>query len=741
MIELRDYQCDLLERVQKALEPENARVIMQLPTGGGKTVIAAHLLAGYLTDGRKAVWLTHRTELARQTRKMLNETTGVRAAYLERSPQAPIPAIADGAVILMAQTAGRRANSLDVWSKYDSNDLMIIDEAHHSAADGYERAMSRWPGRVLGMTATPWRLSENEGFDHLFSGLICGPQVSELQTVNFLCEARVLMPPPDERIRGGEVGSIGDYTETGIERANEDHPDIMTAGALKLWQEHAYGRQTIAYAVSVRHAQNLVRVFREADTPAELMLGDTPLDERASTIENFRNGNLQVLVNVAVATEGFDLPDASCVVLARPTESLALYLQMVGRGLRPKDGGDCIILDLAGNSMKHGLPEERREWSLVPRGAPLEGESPLVWCENCGTTSPAASHDCGHCGAPFGADCQRCGKWRAWKRWILKDSCQYTHDNVCDLCHKDAHSQAHLPVTEEMERLAREDDDGDYEVVIDHDQLDERLSLLIRELLKSERDYFLGQYKARQDKLRDFVANEDGDLRNNEILDRQFEAYLEAIPQGQRPRNFPQKADMYGKWKGERRTALTASRDELAKLEAQSVDIDMPAVFESVQSRLMRILRREVELLDQPPDGSVASCRETSGQAVSFTSEWVPLTQLEPSGLIPKAVGFPSGEQSVVNSWAGSLVEIANWLIVRDKLSRSDCPVITGKARANCLINTIPRHPNGKVFGGKRSLTKGMVIYTGFNAKATVRQSMNLLLKFGEEPSQFYVRL
>ena len=159
------------------------------------------------------------------------------------------------------------------------------------------------------MTATPWRLSVKEGFNHLFGDLICGPQVTDLQEIDFLCESQVLMPPPDERIRGGEIDSTGDYTESGIERANEDHPDIMTVGALKFWQEHAYDRKTIVYAVSVIHARNLVRIFSEADTLAELMLGDTPLDERAATIENFRDGNLQVLVNVAVATEGFDLPE------------------------------------------------------------------------------------------------------------------------------------------------------------------------------------------------------------------------------------------------------------------------------------------------------------------------------------------------------------------------------------------------------------------------------------------------
>ena len=607
MIELRDYQQDLLERVQEALAPRGARVMMQLPTGGGKTIVAAHLLADYLLGGRKAVWLTHRTELARQTREMLKEATGIRAIYLERPPQEPIPSIADGVVILMAQTAGRRARKSNVWSKYDSHDLMIVDEAHHSAADGYERAMSHWRGRVLGMTATPWRLSEKEGFNHLFNGLICGPQVTDLQEINFLCHSRVLMPPPDELIRGGKVGSIGDYTESGIERANEDHSDVMTAGTLKFWQEHTFDRQTIVYAVSKEHARNLVRIFKEANIPAEIMLGDTPLDERAATIEDFQNGNLQVLVNVAVATEGFDLPDASCVIVTRPTESIALYLQMVGRGLRPKlSGEDCLILDLAGNSIRHGLPEEHREWSLTPRGVPSDGDAPVVWCENCGTTSPAANHNCQHCGAPFGTDCQRCGKWRAWKRWSLKARCRYTHDKVCDLCHKDAHLQAHLPVTDEMERLAVADEDEEYEGLDGHNDLDERLAMLIRELLQEERKRALAAHSDTIDRLREFITTEDGALRDDTILDRQFEAYLEVLPLKQRPGSMPQERRMFVEWEDERRKSLAASRDKLSKLEARPAEFDRPEVFANVRTRLLRVLRREAEVADPTPDAVIA---------------------------------------------------------------------------------------------------------------------------------------
>ena len=193
----------------------------------------------------------------------------------------------------------------------------------------------------------------------------------------------------------------------------------------------------------VRHARNLVAVFNSTGIPTGLLLGDTPTEERAWLIDRFQVGAIRVLVNVAVATEGFDLPDAACIVLTRPTMSLSLCLQMVWRGLRPKgDDGDCMILDLAGNSLRHGLPEEGREWSLQPRGDQPSGESWEIWCPVCESLSPAGSHQCISCRAPFGKPCDRCGVWRAWKRWTKETACGQDHDLVCGLCHYDAHIQA-----------------------------------------------------------------------------------------------------------------------------------------------------------------------------------------------------------------------------------------------------------------------------------------------------------
>ena len=167
-----------------------------------------------------------------------------------------------------------------MWDGYNANALMVIDEAHHATASGWARAIRQWTGPVLGMTATPWRLSIKEGFDHLFNELICGPQVVALQSDKWLCLSRVKLSPEGERVQSGQIDHTGDYSEAGIELANEGR-GIWTVGALRFWQRHCEDCQTVVYAVSVRHARNLVAVFNSTGIPTGLLLGDTPTEERA----------------------------------------------------------------------------------------------------------------------------------------------------------------------------------------------------------------------------------------------------------------------------------------------------------------------------------------------------------------------------------------------------------------------------------------------------------------------------
>ena len=561
MIKLRPYQRDLLQQVQTALNADTkARVMMQLPTGGGKTIIAGALLADWLADGRKAVWLTHRRELAEQTRQMLTDAHISAMTDVKWTPGTDAPAMSGGAVILMAQTVGRRTAKREIWNRYNADDLMVIDEAHHAAAEGWERAMKQWPGRIIGMTATPWRLSKKEGFDHLFEELLCGPQVADLQATDWLCDARTLLPPLGQRIIGGEIDRTGDYTDRGIEQANR--PDVMTAGVLEFWQKDFDDRPTIAYAVSVDHARNLASVFNGAGIPAAVILGDTSSEERSKAIAGFKEGTLKVLVNVVVATEGFDLPDASCIVIARPTMSLALCLQMVGRGLRPKDdGGDCLILDLAANSEIHGLPEKQRKWSLEPRGIESPGEAPVVWCPKCETVSPATSHHCRRCGDAFGKDCNRCGKWRTWNRWQFENQCGDAHELVCDLCHIDAHIQAHLPVTKPLDELIDtyplEDEMLSHDYPELNDELANCLAGLFKELLEQERRSVTGASDDRQRELLEKIERRETELNDDEELTTMFEKHIAALPETECPTNEMQRGRMIVDWEGGLKSELT----------------------------------------------------------------------------------------------------------------------------------------------------------------------------------------
>ena len=551
MVELYAYQQDLLSRAETGLAAENSRVMVQLPTGGGKTRIAAALLANRLRENCKAAWLTHRKELAEQTCGVL-DSVGVNAITDRQwTVGDEAPRLNNGVVILMAQTVGRRTKAGQIWGRYGSGDLLVVDEAHHAPASGWARAIEQWPGQVVGLTATPWRLERDEGFNHLFGEeLYCGPQVSQLQAKGYLCEARVLMPQPGDIIRGGGIRA-GEYTSKGIEQSNSNRPGVMTVGALRFWQDRASERPTIIYAVSTDHANNLTRVFNDAGIPAAVMLSGTPLEERAKVIESFENGTLQVLVNVAVANEGFDLPNASCVVLTRPTMSLALYLQMVGRGLRSKDdGGDCLILDLAGNAERHGLPEDDRRWSLFPRGINSGGNAPGVWCEKCGGVSPAASHYCKHCGVPLVRNCGRCGKWRAAKRWILADECDHNHDVVCDLCHLDAHVAANLPDNRDLR--------------------DSAVDPLLLELVDEVQRRLLTDDATRQIELTQLIAQRNREYASDNDLDHLFISHLSELRAEDRPDGPRAIAMRFNAWEVQRQEELERWSVELAELRSRT---------------------------------------------------------------------------------------------------------------------------------------------------------------------------
>lgn len=752
-MELRPYQQDLLDRVQNALASHpNVRLMMQLPTGGGKTIIAGKLLKNWLVGERsKAVWLTHRKELTKQTEKMLTKAGVSAITNVSWTPGDGAPAMAGGVVILMAQKVSLQTARQKVWNRYRSTDLMIVDESHHAAAKGWERAIRQWPGPVVGMTATPWRLSEKEGFDHLFDEPLCGPQVAELQKQSYLCPAQTLMPPPKQRIIGGAVDrTLGDYTESGIERANLDRPNIMTAGALQFWQKHAGSRQTIAYAVSKKHARNLTSVFNDAGVKAAVLLSETPPAERNAAIGGFKEGRVQVLVNVLIATEGFDLPDASCILIARPTMSLAIYLQMVGRGLRPKpDDGDCIILDLADNSGKHGLPEENREWSLEPRGKATGGREPVVWCEKCLTASPSASHYCRECNEPFGKDCKRCGKWRAWKRWEYEHHCGDKHQRVCDLCHIDAHIQAHLPVEPPLDKLVDICDDRengmipDGDIEIDDDMADQ-LTALFGKLLETEREAIVGKDDARRDELRKLIDLRERALSDDDELDDLFGNYMDKLPPAERPDSRVKERRMYGDWERNFKEELANWRKELAELESRKVN--KQAIFNSARIKAMHLLRKKAKAMDLLPEQTDNISRKNIEDSALVPSDgnWYKLSELGDTvsekglkslaGLKPSALQFPNGNKKI-SSWKEMYKSVVEWLFHKELLLPNDIP----RKLEDYFRFEEQWDPKG--FWKTVELKNGLFLYTHLGYGGIVSRSCRFIRVCGQDPSQFHVQL
>ena len=722
-----------------------ARIMLQLPTGSGKTRIAGELLSGWLKDGRKAVWLTHRKELATQTEGMLREAGVTATANMQWTPRTNAPTLLNGVVILMAQTVSRRNGRANVWDGYNRSDLMIIDEAHHATADGWARAIKQWSGPVVGMTATPWRLSQREGFDHLFKELHCGPQVAALQSDKWLCQARVMLPPEGERVQAGQVDYTGDYSESGIELANEDR-DVWTAGALRFWQKHCKNRQTVVYAVSVRHAQNLVAMFNDAGVPTGVLLGDTPTAERSRLLHEFQDGTIKALVNVAVATEGFDLPDAACVMLTRPTMSLSLYLQMVGRGLRPKqDDGDCVILDLAGNSLRHGLPDEERDWSLQPRCEQPSVESPVVLCQECASLSPLGSHQCRNCGAPFGEPCGRCGAWRAWIRCSRKTVCGKAHDLVCDLCHYDAHIQARLPVTEELKELA---------MLANDDELSPHRDPFLKNFLEEERRRIDGSAEDRKEELRFLIGVRESELADDNVLYKLFENHLTALPTVERPQTRPQESRLFSEWEGGFKQELVGWRKELATLESQSIDGQL--IFNNARDQLMRLFEAEArdagllprkqirEMPLQGPDeeySSRASLDSDAWMTFGQLKEWSQNKLANGNSTKPSRLQSPEGKEIDVSSWADLLLETSEWLIRKGLLTKDDCPVTTGRMAKRYLIHVTPVHPSEHKFASSAQLSNGLYLERSYNVNSLVQQCELLLERFDQDPAQFHVRL
>ena len=357
MPELRPYQVDAIDSIMKAWQHCN-KILLQMPTGLGKTTVFSEIIKDFIINRypkKRVLVLVHRIELLDQVRDRLAQF-GVRATSITATEDFDLNHQVSVATI---QTL---INRLDTISNLS---LIVVDEAHHSASPTYLRVLEHYTSeslKILGVTATPQRL-DGRGFDQIYDLLIPSGQIRDF-IPEYLCDVTQ------------RASSYPDFSTVKIDPITKDYElessrEIMSntkemADLVKSFKEYCQGKKTLVFAVNTKHSQDIVSRLQKESIKIQHIDYKTPAGDRRKIIQNFKEGKLDAICNVEIFTEGFDCPEVDVVVIARPTKSLALYLQQAGRCLRPKsDGRKGLILDHAKLWLEHGLIKEKRYWSLA----------------------------------------------------------------------------------------------------------------------------------------------------------------------------------------------------------------------------------------------------------------------------------------------------------------------------------------------------------------------------------------
>jgi superfamily II DNA or RNA helicase len=390
-IALRDYQQRLLDDLRAALKVHQ-RVCAVMPTGAGKGQTIGAIVQGAASKGRRVLVLAHRAELIEQL------TGTVRAWGLETDVIAPGHMLQGQQVVVgSVQTVARRLEQLP------PPDLIIQDEAHHLVAGNvWGRIIEAWPNaHLIGKTATPERLDgkglgvEAGGY---FEALVLGPSAAWLVEQGWLARPKVFSWPGarNSKLRR----RMGEFDLEEAARAFGERAAI--GDAVSHYRRRLHPRTAICFCCTIEHAEQMAGAFRAAGIRAAAVSGGTPAEERKRLIAGLGTGEVEVLTSCMIISEGTDIPSVGGAILMRPTASLSLYLQMVGRALRPALGKqEAVILDHVGNAHRHGLPTDERDWNLAGRRR-REGVSiPIKDCPVCFCSCPSAAQVCPDCGHLF----------------------------------------------------------------------------------------------------------------------------------------------------------------------------------------------------------------------------------------------------------------------------------------------------------------------------------------------------
>ena len=391
---LRDYQYEAVDELRDATG-RSGSVVLVLPTGAGKTVVAGEIARLAAERGSRTLLLVHRRELVKQSLKTLTEAVpgvlvGVEAAGWEPTPWAPLQV---GSV------------SSIVRRNWDVNPrIVIVDEAHHARAKTWEMVLARWPNAtVIGLTATPERL-DGKGLGEHFAEMSLGPTIDELSStinpatgITYLAPCRTLTLPAAIALDGVRKTRHGDYLRADVE---ERVTGRVIAAAADAYLMHAAGKRAIFFGVHRDHSRRVCEELRKRGVRAEHVDGKDPIPRRDRIMQEFRDGAIDVIGNCQLIEEGFDAPACEVVMLGSPTKSVTRFLQQAGRAMRPGPDKTALILDLAGICHDLGLPDDVREWSLADGEVAEErraSKQALRVCERChtgfyGRECPACKH-------------------------------------------------------------------------------------------------------------------------------------------------------------------------------------------------------------------------------------------------------------------------------------------------------------------------------------------------------------
>jgi DNA repair protein RadD len=357
---LRDYQENALAEISREWRQGARAVLLVLPTGGGKTAIGSEAIRRAVARGKSALFLAHRRELISQASKRLTAEGIHHGIVMAGVPTTAAPVQIASIDTLKARDTRPPAN------------FVIWDESHHVSSDGWSALQAEYPNaHHLGLTATPCR-ADGKGLGDIFGAMVVGATVAQLTEGGYLV-------PCD------------------IEAPAQKLSKKIAQDPVEAYLARCAGEKALVYAGSVKEAHSLAERFLRAGVSAAAIDGTTKAELRDEVLRRFASGEIRVLCNMAVLCEGFDCPDASVCIVARPVGHVGLWLQIVGRVLRPAPGKSrALVLDLAGSVHQHGLPEEPREYSLGGEGIVAQKTTSIVVCQLCGFAR--RGYPCARCG-------------------------------------------------------------------------------------------------------------------------------------------------------------------------------------------------------------------------------------------------------------------------------------------------------------------------------------------------------